>query len=82
MSASAKRPPKAMLARAVRAAQLYCGSGQTLGIRDQRRLYNRMMAAAKRVADRAGIDVGAAAEQIAREAKRRGCITPTPGKDV
>lgn len=77
-----KRPPKAMLERAVKAAQLYCGSGSALGIRDQQRLYARMLTAAKRVADRAGIDVGSAAEQIAREAKRRGCITPTPGKDV
>ena len=75
-----KRPPKALLERAVKATQLYCGS-DGLHIRIANRFYTRMVAATTKVADVSGMSYDDAANQITSEAKRRGCVSPTPGKD-
>lgn len=75
----AKRPSKALLEKAVAAAQLYCGS-TSLNVKDAQRFYRRMNSAIDRVAAAAGMDHSAAAEQITAEARRRGCITPRPGQ--
>jgi len=74
--------PKSMLDKAVKTAQLYCGSATASPIRDQQRLHTRMMSAINRVAAKAGISETSAFEQITAEARRRGCPTPTPGKDI
>lgn len=76
----AKMPPKALLERAVKAAQLYCGSTGAR-VRDQQRLYERMQRNVEAVARKAGMDTDSTHEQIIAEAKRRGCIAPLPGKD-
>lgn len=74
------KPPKALLERAVKAAQLYCGS-EGARIQHQQRFYTRMDRAITAVAAKAGIDRQDANDQIIREARRRGCVIPRPGKD-
>ena len=74
------RPPKALLERAVKAAQLYCGA-DGLYVKAQQRFYARMDKAITAVATKAGVDRQQAWNQIHAEAKRRGCIAPQPGKD-
>ena len=68
---------------AVKAAQLYHGSAREhMRIKDEQKLYDRMQRKIDAVARRRGIDRNAAYEQIVGEAKRRGGITPVPGKDI
>jgi len=74
------RPPKALLERAVKAAQLYCGA-ECLYVKTQQRFYARMDKTINAVADKTGVDRQSAWDQILAEAKRRGCILPRPGKD-
>lgn len=66
----------------MRAAQLYIGKGLTMRISDEQKLYSRMNRKIASVAKRHGMDEAAAYQQIMAEAKRRGGITPLPGKDV
>lgn len=73
-----------LLARAVRAFQLYagCGHGTMLcNMRDQQRLYTQMRKAAARVAKHYKISETAATHQLAAEAQRRGPLWARPGKD-
>ncbi len=74
------KPPKALLERAVKATQLYCGAEGTY-VKTQQRFYTRMDKAISAVAQKSGVDRQSAWNQIQAEAKRRGCITPVPGKD-
>jgi len=74
------KPPKALLERAVKAAQLYCGS-MGAHVRYQQKLYVRLQRNVEAVARKAGTDANSAHEQIVAEAKRRGCISAMPGKD-
>ena len=67
---------------AVHAAQLYIGKGLSLRISDEQKLYNRMNKKIASAAKRRGMDEGDAYQQIMAEAKRRGGITPMPGKDI
>lgn len=76
------RPSKSVLDRAVRLFQLYCGSASTTSMRVQQRLYDRAQAAARRIAAKTGADAGDVGRQLGDEARRRGCITPMPGKDI
>ena len=76
-----KRPPKALLERAVKATQLYCGS-EGARIRDQQKLYNQKERVVDRVAAVSGMDRIVVSEQIDAEARRRGCITPLPGHHI
>jgi len=71
---------KAKIERAVALAQLYCGS-LGLPIKTQQRFYDRMMRAVQGAAKSAGTTATDAFEQIDREARRRGCTVPRPGKD-
>ena len=73
------KPPKALLERAVKATQVYCGSAG-VGIRIEQRLYARMHTTIQKVADKAGVDFQTAHDQILAEAKRRGCRA-VPAKD-
>jgi hypothetical protein len=67
---------------AVKAAQLYAGKGLRIRISDEQKLYARMMKAIANVAKKRGMDEGDAYRQITAEARRRGGITPMPGKDI
>lgn len=67
---------------AVRAAQLYIGCDNKIHIRDAQRLYRKMRQKIDAVAKRRGIDTLDAHEQILNEARVRGGICPTPGKDI
>lgn len=85
--ATASKPPKAKkiakdIEAAVRAAQLYIGKGLSMRISDEQKLYNSMNRKIAIVAKRRGLDEGNAYQQIMGEAKRRGAITPMPGKDI
>lgn len=48
-------------------------------LRDEERLYKRAMASVQKVTQVVGFD---AWDQIEAEAKRRGAITPIPGRDL
>ena len=74
------KPPKALLERAVKAAQLYCGSTGA-HILDQQKLYKRLRRDVESVAKKSGMDTHSAHDQIVAEAKKRGCIRAVPGKD-
>jgi hypothetical protein len=74
------KPPKALLERAVKAAQLYCGSTGAR-IRDQQKLYKRLQRDVESVVKKSGADTQSAHDQIVAEAKKRGCIRGIPGKD-
>lgn len=67
---------------AVRAAQLYIGKGLTMRIADEQKLYNSMNRKIASVAKRRGMDEAGAYQQIMAEAKRRGGLQATPGKDI
>jgi len=73
------RPPRAMIERAVKAAQIYHGS-QGAPLKYQQKLYERMERAAQSVAKKVGMDFNNALDQITQEALRRGNITAMPGK--
>jgi hypothetical protein len=75
-----KKPSKALLERAVKATQLYCGA-TGMHVRYAQKLYKRMFNATARVADTSGMSYGDVASQITAEAKKRGCLSPLPGKD-
>lgn len=75
-------PSRKQLESAVRLAQLYQGAFEFSPIRDQERLYRRLLAIVGRIADAADISTTDAFEQVTREARRRGSIRPTPGKDI
>jgi len=77
-----KRGPAKDIEDAVRAAQLYIGKGLSMRITDEQKLYDRMHRKINAVARRRGIDANDAYQQIMGEAKRRGGITPMPGKDI
>ena len=79
--AKPKAPAKDVEA-AVRAAQLYHGALGKLRIRDEQRLYESMTRKIDAVARRRQMDRDTAYRQIADEARRRGPITPMPGKDI
>ena len=70
------------LEAAVRAAQLYSGKGLTMRIADEQKLYNSMNRKIAAVAKRRGMDEAFAYQQIMGEAKRRGGIQATPGRDI
>ena len=79
-----KRPPKTKIDAAVKAARLYDGS-LDLRVRDQHRLYKRMMTAVRTVEDWGhanGYAVDTVLNQIAQEARRRGLIKPQLAKDI
>ena len=81
---SSKRPPKALLEKAVKAYQLYFGAAGVVGGRSEERLYARARRASAAVAKKAGVTgygVTQVEEQIMAEAQRRGAIRPQPGKD-
>jgi hypothetical protein len=66
----------------VRAWQLYAGLGGRARVRDEQRLYERAQKLTSRVATKRGMDPYDAENQISAEARRRGPITPIPGKDI
>lgn len=78
----AQKPPKALLERAVKAAQLHCGSVDRVAVRQEQKLYNRMWKAIDRIVAKTGMDRNDAGEQIQREARRRGCKLAMPGQDI
>lgn len=67
---------------AVMAARLYIGKGLTMRISDEQKLYRRMNSKIAAVARRRGMDESDAYRQIMSEAKRRGGILASPGKDI
>lgn len=69
------------LESAVRAFQLYCGADGHTSMKVQQRLYKRAMAAAERIAKAKNMALTDVSEQLAKEAKRRGCIRPMVAKD-
>ena len=75
------KPPKALLERAVKATQLYCGSavGGSMRVRDQQKLYDRMERAITAVVRKTGLSDQNVSDQIHAEARKRGCISPLPG---
>ncbi len=74
------RPNKKALDAAVLSAQLYAAS-DGIGIKAQQRLYDRMMSRIDKIATSTGMDASSVSEQIFAEARRRGRVTPKPGKD-
>lgn len=76
------RGPAKDVEAAVHAARLYHGSLDGTRIRDAQKLYERMVRKIDAVAKRRKIDRDSAYRQIADEARRRGAITPVPGKDI
>jgi hypothetical protein len=72
---------KRLLENAVKAMQLYCGSVGYVRLRDEQRLYARARRAVSRVVAKTKMSETEAHRQILSEARRRGCIRPTPGKD-
>lgn len=71
---------KAQVEKAVKAAQLYHGS-EGLYVKTQQRFYDRMMKLVNAIADKHGADRQSVFDQITAEARRRGKISPLPGKD-
>lgn len=78
-SLGATRPPKAMVERAVKAAQIYQGSAGS-PMKYQQKLYERTERACQSIASKSGMDYNSVFEQVTEEAKRRGSITAQPGK--
>ena len=80
----AKQPPKATIEKAVKAAQVYCGSVGRVRLADEQKLYKRMQHAVERVvkASQGGIELWNAEKQIRDEARRRGCRLALPGQDI
>lgn len=76
-------PPKRQLEAAVRDMQVYLGASRpgTVRVRDAQKLYDRVRKKVDRIADKAGISVESAWDQIEAEARRRGVVSPMPGKD-
>lgn len=66
---------------AVHAARIYHGSESYTSIRNQQRLYTKMMQAIARAARTLEMDETSVAIEIGAEAARRGPIRPIPGKD-
>lgn len=67
---------------AIAAAQRYIGCDGKVNIRDQQRLYDRMMAKIDSVVKKRSLDRQQAHETIVGEAKKRGGVCPIPGKDM
>ncbi len=74
------RPPRAQLEGAVRAWQLYMGS-EGLPIKAQQRFYDKAMKLTAQVDKKLGSPYPSVHQQITDEARRRGKISPQPGKD-
>lgn len=76
-----KVPPKGSLDKAVKAMQLYLGSLDKTTIRDQQRFKVRIDKFVDKIVKSTGNDDKNVWDQLEAEAKKRGVITPTPGKD-
>jgi hypothetical protein len=76
------RPSKAKLDKAVKATRLYLGSMTTTRIRDQQKLYDRMMKAANSIATETGMSLEDVLSQLDSQARRLGAMMPTAGKDI
>ncbi len=77
-----KPPTKAQLAAAVKTAQLYNGSLTCTSIRQQQRLYGRLMTQATAIARRAEMGVDDVLTQVTDHARKLGPLCPVPGKDI
>jgi hypothetical protein len=70
------------LTTAVQAMRLYLGGVDFASVRDQQRLYNRMISAIERVARATGMDAADVQRQVEAEARRQGVIRPMPGQHL
>lgn len=74
------RPSKSLLEKAVHQQRVYMGA-ERASIRDQQRLHTQLMRTLQRIAEVSGLAVADVAEQVAKEAQKRGPITAWAGKD-
>jgi hypothetical protein len=71
---------KALLDKALKAAQLYHGS-MGLPVKTQQKFYARMRKAVTAVATKYGASEGTVHDQVTERAQSLGPIRPMPGKD-
>lgn len=79
---SLRKPSKAALAAALKATQLYMGSQNYASVRDQQRLYTRMMNHVSRLAKATGLEEYEVQRQLTAEARKQGILRPQLGKDL
>lgn len=75
------RPPKAKLEAAVKAMQLYLGSVNFVRLRDEERLYKRVVKLVEGISEVSGMRYIDAWEQIENEAQVRGALRPKAARD-
>lgn len=72
--------PKKLAKEAVELSRMMLRSG-TLRVKDEQRLYKRMMSKVNKIADITGMDPSDVSDQIDTQARKLGPKTPSPGKD-
>lgn len=66
--------------KAVQAWQVYLGSDGTVGVKTAQRLYQSAIRKTERIAADKGMSIQNVTDQLCNEARKRGPITPVPGK--
>lgn len=79
-----RRPAKKTLNAAVEAMQVYlgCQRERMVRIRDQEKLYGKVLRRVQGISKTTGLSFNNAWGQIENEARRRGIRCPLPGKDI
>jgi hypothetical protein len=75
------QPPKSLLNQAVKLMQLYIGSDNKVNIKTAQKFYDNLMKIINKLSNITGNTEDNLFNQIEKEAKKRGIITPLPGKD-